>query len=526
MNRYFSLAARRLVVIAVLASTVFGATMFGFVPLAEAHTDFEFSTPADGELVDQPVSEIRLRFTAASIVAGDGFVVLTPSGQLVQPEVRVSEDAREFTLVFDPALTDGVVGVQWSVRAGDAHPIEGAFSFTTTAVAPAPDPVPIQPDSVDATSEQSESSQGTEVAAAADTTSSRIEASEQAAAAAVVSLEDFLSAGTSSGAAGSLGYLGRLASQAGSLVAIGVVGFALLVSQNVRETKLFVHLIRQAGVLTVVGALVEAMSLVMQLGGVTDALVGTAGVAIGLRVVGAAALVAHTNSILLVGERRPAAVASERALATVGGGSFSGAIAASENKPVAPMSSALGTRGVRDRIEPLAWLFAGLIAVSYAFDGHTVTKGNRLLTSLVDVIHVAGGAIWLGGLICVVLLSRRRGSNSQGSDFVTTVLRFSVVAAVALVAVGAAGLVLTVTILDSVSELWATAWGRILVAKVLIVAVAVAAGAFNHFVLIPEMQSISAHDDARQSLVRTMVIELIAIGVAVALTAFLVAAAS
>jgi copper transport protein len=289
---------------------------------------------------------------------------------------------------------------------------------------------------------------------------------------------------------------------------------------------LFVHLIRQAGVLTVVGALVEAVSLVIRLGGVSDALVGTAGVAIGLRVVGAAALVAHTSSILLVGERRPAAVASERALAVVGGGSFSGAIAAPENKPVAPAPGDLRTGNARDQIEPSAWLFAGLIAVSYAFDGHTVTKGNRLLTSLVDVIHVAGGAVWLGGLICLVLLSRQRGSNSQGSDFVATVVRYSVVAAVALAAVGAAGLVLTVTILDSVSELWATAWGRILIAKVLIVGVAVAAGAFNHFVLIPEMQSISAHDDARQSLVRTMIIELTAIGVAVALTAFLVVAAS
>lgn len=45
-------------------------------------------------------------------------------------------------------------------------------------------------------------------------------------------------------------------------------------------------------------------------------------------------------------------------------------------------------------------------------------------------------------------------------------------------------------------------------------------------VLVPEMQSISAHSDARQSFVRTMVIELVAIGLAVALTAFLVVAAS
>ena len=98
--------------------------------------------------------------------------------------------------------------------------------------------------------------------------------------------------------------------------------------------------------------------------------------------------------------------------------------------------------------------------------------------------------------------------------------------AVALGAVGVAGLALTVTILDSVSELWTTAWGRLLIAKVLAVAVAMAAGAFNHFVLVPELQAISAHDDARPSFLRTLKIEVAALGVALIVTAVLVAAAS
>jgi len=60
-----------------------------------------------------------------------------------------------------------------------------------------------------------------------------------------------------------------------------------------------------------------------------------------------------------------------------------------------------------------------------------------------------------------------------------------------------------------------------LAARWLIVMVALGATMFG-----PEMQSISAHSDGRQSFVRTMVIELVAIGLAVALTAFLVVAAS
>ena len=55
-------------------------------------------------------------------------------------------------------------------------------------------------------------------------------------------------------------------------------------------------------------------------------------------------------------------------------------------------------------------------------------------------------------------------------------VRFSVLATIALVAVGVAGVILTVVVLDSPSELWATEWGRTLIAKTLFVAVAAAAG--------------------------------------------------
>jgi len=143
---------------------------------------------------------------------------------------------------------------------------------------------------------------------------------------------------------------------------------------------------------------------------------------------------------------------------------------------------------------------------------------------VIDLVHVFGAAVWLGGLVCLVLLSRTR--NSDANAFIAAVVKFSVVAAIALGAVGVAGLGLTVTILDSFSELWSTAWGRLLIAKVMIVAVAATAGAFNHFVLIPKLRSQSALDEARHSLVRTIKVEVAALGVAVAVTSVLVAAAS
>lgn len=495
------------------------ALVVGFAPIAEAHTDFEGSDPAGGAVVSEPVPEITVRFTAESSIAGDGFVVLTPTGEIISPEVRASEDQRQFTLVFDPPLTAGDVGVQWSVRAGDAHPIEGAFSFTTTAPAPVQE-VEARPE----TEQQVAGSPDELVQPAPPTTETAADSvSGQDNAAATVTLDDFLSSSDDgSNLAGPVGFVGRFASQAGSLTAIGVVAFALWVSsQSLTETRLFVHLLRQSGVIVITGAFVELVGLAMSLGGFTDAVFSSAGLAILLRASGAAGLVAITARVAVARSAPSSITADERVLAGAGG-SFSGAVGAPENAP-APDGHGRG-RVPGARIEPTAWWFVGLLALSYAFDGHTVTKGTHLLTGLIALVHVSAGAVWLGGLVCLIMLSRTR--NSDGDTFTAAVVKFSVVAAIALGAVGLAGLALTVTILDSVSELWSTAWGRLLIAKVMIVAVAAAAGAFNHFVLVPELQSLSAHDDARQSFVRTIVIEAVALGFAVLVTAVLVAAAS
>jgi len=88
------------------------------------------STPANGATVAEPVSEILIEFTNPSTEAGDGFVVLDPNGQIREPSTVTTDDGRVFRLGFEPALAGGQVGVRWSVRAGDAHPIEGSFAFT------------------------------------------------------------------------------------------------------------------------------------------------------------------------------------------------------------------------------------------------------------------------------------------------------------------------------------------------------------------------------------------------------------
>ena len=95
------------------------------------------ANPADGLTVDTPVDQIELFFDEAASPVGEGFVVLDPTGVVRAPDSIVgSSDLRSWTLVFDPPLTGGAVGVRWTVQTGDSHPISGSFSFFTAAPRP------------------------------------------------------------------------------------------------------------------------------------------------------------------------------------------------------------------------------------------------------------------------------------------------------------------------------------------------------------------------------------------------------
>ena len=143
---------------------------------------------------------------------------------------------------------------------------------------------------------------------------------------------------------------------------------------------------------------------------------------------------------------------------------------------------------------PLAVVGAVGLLGSFLFDGHTVTEGNRVLHSVVDVVHVGSAAVWGGGVLMLTTVARRRRRTGDPSTMPGLAARFSVGASIALVAAGLAGVVLSIIVADSVSDLWSTAWGRLLLVKVALVGVAAAIGAWNHFVMVPQLDE---HPDDR-----------------------------
>jgi len=123
-----------------------------------------------------------------------------------------------------------------------------------------------------------------------------------------------------------------------------------------------------------------------------------------------------------------------------------------------------------------------------------------------------------------VMWARHR--RSRPTDALGLVVRFSAVASVALGAVVAAGLVMAVSILDSFGELTSTQWGQTFLLKSAAAGLAMLAGAYNHFRLMPALERDPDDDVLHRSVRSTVTAEAILLGFVVVVTAWLVAAAS
>ncbi|MDH3303492.1 MAG: CopD family protein [Acidimicrobiia bacterium] len=514
----------------VLSALIIALTWAWSGPVA-AHTGFASSNPPDGSVISATLDEVIIRFTGPAEPAGEGFVILDSSDVPRSPDL-VSSDAerKAWTLHFDPPLSGGTIGVRWTVQAPDAHPINGSFSFTIEVL-----PAEAEPQSYagDRTSAQSEIGPPITGQPAGD-----------------ADLAAFL-AGPHRGAAPveQIGALGRLAALTGTLAGLGALAFAVAVLRgNRRDVVSVQRLIRYAGVLVLVGAAAELTTqLASTAGSWTGAwsaaetvLVAPFGTAIALRVIGGLSLYSLAAIPVPWPSRWVPGATSEPVLVGAGGSSQG-------LRPVyrsSPHPVDHGTMSTPPVIGPLSKstplpnqsialplsgpLLLGTLAVlaSYAFDGHTVREGAWLVTGLVDAVHVLAGAVWAGGVTALALVLWRRYRRQEPLRALELAVRFSVLASAALTAAGVAGAILVFLILDAPSQLWTTSWGALLVAKVGMVLVAAALGAYNHFTVIPWMHD-DPHDDARANRLRLVVTaEAMVLAAVVALTALLIGASS
>ena len=432
---------------------------------ASAHTGFQSSTPSEGAAMDEPVSLVTIVFTGEANPVGDQFVALTPDGVVQVAASFVTVDDKIFSITFDPPLAGGRVGIRWNVQAADAHPIEGAFSFTVAAPAPV---APVAPT--------------TSVAPAPVA----VEASEVPPA--DQTLEEFLTVDNSKPGQ-TTATVGRLVGFVGVTLGLGAFAFVATALRGRRgEVRRAVSAVRVLGAVIVVGAAIEYVG-VSRVG--TESLASgwstAPGFATVLRILGGIGLVVGIGGTITRGavQRWTSNARSWPALASV-----------------------------------------VLIIASFWFDGHTVSKGFRPLHALVNSVHVAAGAVWVGGVVAIAVVVWSRYQSHEPMRVVELVVRFSKIATIALASVVVAGGVMAFLVLDSFGELTGTPWGKILLLKTAAVGLAMAGGAYNHFRLLPSLEADPESPELLTDLRNTVTAEAIMLVFVVAVTAWLVAAAS
>ncbi|WP_194290752.1 copper resistance CopC/CopD family protein [Nocardia aurantia] len=108
------------------------------------------------------------------------------------------------------------------------------------------------------------------------------------------------------------------------------------------------------------------------------------------------------------------------------------------------------------------------IVVATALSGHAVAGSGRWMAVVSTAVHVSAMAVWVAGLVFAVLVWRRGEREAL-------VPRLTGVASVAVGALAITGGYQIWRSVDPVAALWSTAWGRLMLAKLAVVAAALLA---------------------------------------------------
>jgi copper transport protein len=493
--------ARRLA--AVVGVLVVAAGLVLAPATASAHTGFQSSTPAEGTVIDEPVSLVTIVFTGEANPVGDQFVALTPDGVVQAAASFATIDNKIFSITFDPPLAGGQIGIRWNVQAADAHPIEGAFSFTVNAPAVAGTPTT------------------TTARVATDPTSASAEATP-AAGTAPQSLDEFLTVDNSTPGT-TTATVGRLVGFLGVTLGLGAFAFVATALRGRRaEVRHALAAIRLLGIVIVLGSAIEYVG-VSRIGAesLMSAWSTAPGFATVLRIIGGIGLTVGIAETISRGRvqslmRRPSVV---RSLSSAVLDDVRTSRARDEaGDPI--------VRWIPDARSRPALASIVLIIVSFWFDGHTASKGFRPLHALVNSVHVFAGAVWVGGVVTMAAVVWSRYRSHRSMRVVELVVRFSRIATIALASVVVAGGIMAFLVLDSFSELTGTPWGRILLLKTAAVGLAMIGGAYNHFRLLPSLEADPESPELVTDLRNTVTAEAIMLVFVVAVTAWLVAAGS
>lgn len=166
------------------------------------------------------------------------------------------------------------------------------------------------------------------------------------------------------------------------------------------------------------------------------------------------------------------------------------------------------------------------LAVTPGLGGHAAAATPELLAVVADATHVVAMSVWVGGIAALALLlpaATRVTTAPTRSDLLNgAIARFSGVALWAAIAVIASGVVQSVILMPSLSDLLDTAFGRAILIKAAIVLVLIGFGAAHRFWLMPRLRRTGAGGSAGRATRSALRAELGLMAVVLAVAAALV----
>jgi len=174
-----------------------------------------------------------------------------------------------------------------------------------------------------------------------------------------------------------------------------------------------------------------------------------------------------------------------------------------------------------------AWLSAllhagALLLVSQAWLGHAAEGGASLYGTAMIIaysVHMLAAGAWVGGLppLLFALVEQRHFSPDESRAWTLDILsRYSLMAMVAVTLIVVSGITnAAFRVAGSFDKLFWTAYGDVLFAKVIAVALMLALAYFNRFIAMPRLRAASLKGDSQITRLRASVAIELVLGIAV-----------
>ena len=141
----------------------------------------------------------------------------------------------------------------------------------------------------------------------------------------------------------------------------------------------------------------------------------------------------------------------------------------------------------RHRARTAALAAAAVVALTTTLSGHAADWGDLTPSVLLDWVHVLAASLWIGGIVALALVVFGPRSSLTPASVASIGARFSRLAGWSLLIVVVTGAYNAWVQLPDVAALWNTPYGRILLAKLALVAGLATLGATNRYALLPRL---------------------------------------